>query len=147
MEWLFPFLMVGVIVGLFAYLSRQKITGSLYGFEESKPILHKAKTEQEIKDDWIAQFKGEMSEGNHKIVKTWYAKMVRKDGTEWPKNGVGQYWPTWECSCGESGNAVVRRSGDLEDAEKRALEGATGHVNDMNYIEWKNNNKLDGRAF
>lgn len=147
MEWLIPFLMVGVIVGLFLYLKSQKITGSLYGSSHPEPkVLTKAKTEQEIKDDWINQFKGEMSEGSHKIVKTWYAKMVKKDGSTWPTDISAQHWPHWECSCGADGRSPVMKS-DFDGAEKKALEEATKHVNDNNYAEWKNKNRLDGRAF
>lgn len=146
MEWLFPVMIIGIVVGLFSYLKKQNIFGSLYGSSHPEPkVLTKAKTEQEIKDDWIAQFKGEPTEGRHKITETYFSKRAMKDGSKWPSYKSNN-WPVWKCACGDSGT-VVMRDHDYAAAEKRALAEATRHVNDNNYVEWKNKNRLDGRAF
>jgi hypothetical protein len=107
--------------------------------------LPKAKTEQEAKDDWIAAFKGEPTEGRHKITETYFSKRVMKDGSKWPSY-KSDNWPVWKCACGADGT-VVMHDHDYAAAEKRAVKEATRHVNDNNYVEWKNKNRLDGRAF
>lgn len=146
MEWAVIALCVWPVVSIIAWMIAGRSKAS--GIEDQGPkkvVESKVKTEQEIKDDWIAQFKGEPTEGRHKITETYFSKRAMKDGSKWPSYKSNN-WPVWKCACGDSGT-VVMRDHDYAAAEKRALAEATRHVNDNNYVEWKNKNRLDGRAF
>lgn len=148
MEWYFVVILVSALFGLFSYLNREKITESFHRSLDSsdpKEIEPKPMTEQQAMDDWVKAFKGEPTTGSHRITETYYSKRVMKDGSKWPSY-KSDNWPVWKCACGADGT-VVMRDHDYAAAEKRAVEEATRHVNDNNYVEWKNKNRLDGRAF
>jgi len=140
-----------VIAGILGRLVWLVLTGKVKMPVElsSEPVktITKAERNELGKSDWIASFEGDLTEGRHFIKKTSYVKLVMKDGSDWAfeGGGIGQHAPKWECACGTTGRVKVWHS-DFKEAERKALEEATTHVNDHNYAERKMNSGLD-RAF
>lgn len=152
MLWLW-FLVVPFLLTVWVLLPVGPKRKSISKTEEPKavtPLPTKAEMEAKAKQEWIASFEGEPTEGSHFIKKTTYTKLAMKDGSEWGidplTRNVAEYAPTWWCSCGETGRSFVHKS-NFERAEAEALEEATKHVNDHNYIERKMRDNGTGRAF